>query len=383
MDRSVDLVVNIIEGRTTAASSMDDVADGAGRMSRAIDDAGAKAERNGKRFAVTADGADNLATKSSVATGALGALASGFELVGLEKYAAGLTSASMATDFFSGVGDSLTLVMESQRLTNIKSAVASRAATVATKAQTIAQRVLNVAMRANPIGLIITAVVALVAGFVLLYRRSETFRRIVQTVGRVGRQAVGWIIEKAGDLYRWVRERLPGAWNWLKDKAVGALRLITAPQRALLDLIQRVVTWVRERVPAAFEKAKDKARAVGDALLSPFRTLKGIVDDVLRLISRIKLPKLPSFSNPFSRLAGGSSARMAAPEAEGFAMMRTAAAPAAASASSASADTGSSGGVTINVYGDVLDEAGFARRIKRALRDEGLRLGSISVAGAR
>jgi len=53
------------------------------------------------------------------------------------------------------------------------------AATAATKAMAVAQRVLNVVMRANPIGLVITALTLLVGGLVLAYKRSETFRAIV------------------------------------------------------------------------------------------------------------------------------------------------------------------------------------------------------------
>jgi TP901 family phage tail tape measure protein len=64
--------------------------------------------------------------------------------------------------------------------------VASRAATVAsavaTKAAAAAQWLLNAAMRANPIGLIITAIVALVAVIVILWKKNETFRKIVTAV---------------------------------------------------------------------------------------------------------------------------------------------------------------------------------------------------------
>jgi len=54
-------------------------------------------------------------------------------------------------------------------------------AAVATKAYAVAQRVLNAAMRANPIGIIITLLVLLVGGLILAYKKSDTFRAIVQT----------------------------------------------------------------------------------------------------------------------------------------------------------------------------------------------------------
>lgn len=67
---------------------------------------------------------------------------------------------------------------------------ASIAAAAAERAQAAATWVLNAALRANPIGIVITALTLLVAGFVLAYRRSETFRAIVQTAFR-GVLAVG------------------------------------------------------------------------------------------------------------------------------------------------------------------------------------------------
>lgn len=75
------------------------------------------------------------------------------------------------------------------RSTGIVSMIAHKAATiastVATTAATVAQRALNLALRANPIGLVITAIALLAAGVVLAYKRSETFRNIVDKVAKV------------------------------------------------------------------------------------------------------------------------------------------------------------------------------------------------------
>lgn len=60
----------------------------------------------------------------------------------------------------------------------------------ATTAQAGAQRGLNAAMRANPIGIVITLLVALAAGLVYAYKKSETFRNIVDGVFKaVGKAA--------------------------------------------------------------------------------------------------------------------------------------------------------------------------------------------------
>lgn len=52
--------------------------------------------------------------------------------------------------------------------------------TTVVKVYTAVQAALNVVLSLNPIGLVIIAIAALVAGLVLAYQRSETFRRIVK-----------------------------------------------------------------------------------------------------------------------------------------------------------------------------------------------------------
>lgn len=59
---------------------------------------------------------------------------------------------------------------------------AQLAVTVATKAMTLAQKALNLAMRMNPIGLVITLLLALATVFVTLYNKCEWFRNGVNKV---------------------------------------------------------------------------------------------------------------------------------------------------------------------------------------------------------
>ena len=58
----------------------------------------------------------------------------------------------------------------------------SKAISIATRAWTAAQIALNVVLTANPIGLVVTAVALLVAGFVTAYQKSETFRGVLNGI---------------------------------------------------------------------------------------------------------------------------------------------------------------------------------------------------------
>jgi len=81
----------------------------------------------------------------------------------------------------------------------------SLASAVATNAMTIAQKALNLAMRANPIGLIITALLALTAGVIWAYKNVGWFRSGVDTAMRGVKTAFGWAVEAGGKLVGWVR----------------------------------------------------------------------------------------------------------------------------------------------------------------------------------
>lgn len=268
---AAELAITVSSDVGDAARGFSTVGDAATGAARQVSDAGAAADKASRGFSVSADAADDMAGKTGKATGALGALSSGFELVGAEKYAGALQGASMATDFLSGVGDSLNLVMES---TIVKSArarvmmVAQRGATIATA---VAQRALNLAMRANPIGLIITAVTLLVAGLVLAYKKSETFRNIVQAAGRLGKEAFQKVVDVLSSLTR---------------------------------VASRVVGWVRDRIPAAIEVAKTIFGKIGDAFTAPFQAVFDLVENIVNFISKIKVPSIP---NPFRTAGSGST----------------------------------------------------------------------------
>lgn len=285
-----------------AESGFESVGSSAADMAREVDRASDKVRQSASRLDSVAESADNLDSKSAQATGSLGALSSGFELVGLEKYATGLQSAAMATDFFAGVGEGLNLITQLsivQRARDaamaVRQAVANRAAAAATRAQAIATRVLNAAMRANPIGLVITAVLLLIAGFVLLYKRSDRFRSIVQAVGRAGRAAIGWVVDKSRELVRWIGDRIPGGFQTVKRAAELYIRLATLPLRTLITVATRVVEWARDKIPGAFRAMRDTASNIADKLLSPFRSLRDLVEEVVGWIGKIDFPNAPGW----------------------------------------------------------------------------------------
>lgn len=276
MATAAQVAIDIVSDPSRASAGFDRVAADAKQMANDVETAGRTASRGMDNISSSAD---DLGGKAGRATGALGALASGAELGGpsFAKYGMALQTAALATDFMSGVGDALNLVLESTILKNIRARVATiaktvaeKAAAAATKAMAVAQWALNAAMTANPIGLVVLAIAALVAGLVLAYKKSETFRNIVQAAGEVGRKAFGWVVDRIQDV---------------------------------IDIAGKVIGWFRDKIPAALEALGTVARRIGDVLLAPFRAVQAAIEKIIDLISKIKLPDLPDL-NPFRAVAG-------------------------------------------------------------------------------
>lgn len=107
--------------------------------------------------------------------------------------------------------------------TAIYSAITNTAA-IKAKAMTAAQWLMNAALTANPIGLVVVAIVALVAGLVLAYQKSETFRNIVNAVWAAVKKAakatVDWFVDTAWpaikNAFQWIGDKA----TWLWEKAI-------------------------------------------------------------------------------------------------------------------------------------------------------------------
>lgn len=79
--------------------------------------------------------------------------------------------AQQLAPMFSGIASGIVIMQNLSRITWIQ--------TIATKAWTAAQWLLNTAMTANPIGIVVAAIAALVAGIVWAWNKFEGFRKVV------------------------------------------------------------------------------------------------------------------------------------------------------------------------------------------------------------
>jgi phage-related protein len=223
------------------------------RAEAAIEDTARSASRAADRidssFSTAADGADTMASKSSQAAGALGDLggvvADGLGFPGL---GAAMENSAMWAQGLAGAGDALNLVTDSTIVKNITAkaatlgkAAADKAAAAAAKTAAAGQWALNAAMSANPIGLIVLALVALVAGLVIAYQKSETFRNIVNG-------AFSKVQEVVSGVVTWFREKVPAAW----ERVRAATARVFGRIRAIVSGAMGVVKRIFQNIPIVF-----------------------------------------------------------------------------------------------------------------------------------
>lgn len=163
--------------------------------------------------------------------------------------------------------------------------VATLAVSAAQKTAAVAGKALNAVLRANPIGLVVTALTMLVAGFVAAYKNSETFRKIVDaawegiktaaewawnflkdyvfepivayytTMWEAAMTAKDWIV----DAWEWILDAGETAWNFLKEYVFG-------PIVAYYTTLWEAAVAAKDFVVGAWEKIKEGALTVWDFL---------------------------------------------------------------------------------------------------------------------
>lgn len=113
-------------------------------------------------------------------------------------------------------------------------------------AATAVQAAFNLVMSLNPIMLVVLAVIALVAAIVIAYQKSETFRNIVQAVGRACADAFQWVVDKVSSLYGWIKDKLVGAFNTAKDTWLNTLNLYLSPIQWVIDKVSSLIDWIKK-----------------------------------------------------------------------------------------------------------------------------------------
>lgn len=156
-----------------------------------------------------------------------------------------------------------------QTAANVASRVATVASSVATGIATAAQWLWNAAMSANPIGLIVIAIAALVAGIVWAYNNVGWFRDAVNN-------AWNWIKDTSVTVFNAVKDFLGTVWQSITDTATNVWKGI----KAFLGLIwDGIVFYFKNINPVGF--IIFHWQQIKDTTVTVFNAVKNFISDTL------------------------------------------------------------------------------------------------------
>lgn len=179
------------------------------------------------------------------------------------------------------------------------------AGAIATGIMTAAQWALNTAMSANPIGLIVVALVGLVAAIVIAYKNSETFRNIVAAAWDGIQKAVSFawdnVISPIIDLFVGGIKKMGEFVSWLWNEAVmPAFNGIGS----LISLWWDGVTFVFDLFMAGVRGAGDVVSWLYNEAIRPaFDGIRSVIDGVMGFLE----PLWERFKNGLSGIGDMAS----------------------------------------------------------------------------
>lgn len=234
-----------------------------------------------------------LAQEGSTAAAVRGRAASVASAVADRARAAASVAVGVAQRGVAAATNLITGANVRARVATLAATAATIAGSVAAKAAAVAQGALNLVLAANPIGLIVVALVALVAGLIYAYKHSETFRNIVDGAFNAVKGVVIPVVNAIIDIVRVVA----GVIADVAGKIVGAVGKIGGVFRALVGVattafnaVKGVVTGALGAVGSAISGAAGAFRTAGstafNAVKDGFNAVKGAVTGTASTIGK-------------------------------------------------------------------------------------------------
>jgi len=167
----------------------------------------------------------------------------------------------------------------------------------ASAAWTAVQWALNAALAANPIGLVVLAIAALVAGLVLAYQNSETFRRIVDAAFRAVGEVVGVVVDFVVGAIRTMLDIATAVFATLESVFGGPFRLLARIATAVFRIVAGLVKVGVHVITSTFV-------AVGKVLAGPFEAWLFVVQRVFAIVGQIVGAFLSAVRDVFGKVRG-------------------------------------------------------------------------------
>lgn len=153
----------------------------------------------------------------------------------------------------------------------------------ATEGVSIAQQLLNVIMAANPIGLVIAAVTALVAAFTILWNTSEEFRQFWIDLWEGIKAAAAVVVDA-------IKGFFSSAWNAIKGVWSGAKNFFSGVWEGIKGIFGNVKGWFSNVFQGAADAISTIFNGIVGVIKAPINFLINALNTVIDGINKIKIP---------------------------------------------------------------------------------------------
>lgn len=190
----------------------------------------------------------------------------------------------------TGLMTAFTAQVVANKVAVIAATAAEQGMTIAQYAAATAQKALNVAMSANPIGLVIAGLTALVAGFMYLWKNCEGFREfwinLWENIKTVTSTVVTAIKDTITATFSTVKTFVTTIWESIRatisEKIEAARAVISTVVNAILNIITSVFNTVKTFVSNVWEGIKN---AVSTSINAAKTTVSNVVSGIQNVVS--------------------------------------------------------------------------------------------------
>lgn len=195
-------------------------------------------------------------------------------ITGMSGFISWLTSGSVGADAFKAAIVALTTgivaytaVMKTQK--------------AITTLVTAAQTALNVVLNANPIGIVVTAVAALVAGLIYLWNTNDSVREAITSAWEAIKTGIGTAIDAVSGFFSNLAETASAIWESICTAASTAWETIKNVASVALQFVVELITGYFELITLPFQLIWANC---GDIILSAWETIKSTVSTALETV---------------------------------------------------------------------------------------------------
>lgn len=178
-----------------------------------------------------------------------------------------------------------------------------------TKAWTAAQKIFNLVMNANPIGLVVMAIAALVAAFVIAYNKSETFRNLVNRLWASIKQLWAAIVEGVKSVLTQMAPVLDAikslwsiAWTNIKTVAATIWANIKTVVYTAINVIRGIIDTVTAIIKGDWSGAWNAIKGVASTI---WNGIKSVVSNTINAVKSVISNTLGGIKSTWTNLWEG------------------------------------------------------------------------------